>query len=253
MTARLIGEVPVIGGVMAPAGKKEPTPISPTPISPTPISPLRKIPSCLPFLQGLALALLVLSLASAQTTGASISIDDVAVIDGTDVLTISQNGLSNFTFATGVVTLPAGGGLVESLTFSGDFTSSTSLASTVVTGVNFLSPAGEFEPAGSVSDTLSITFTPTTAPTSIFVQGQFLSDGSGQPPALPSPALSITENGNFQDVSSLLAQQGAPGDFIGSARSDIGGPEPTPEPSSWVLLAIGVLMVTARLRKRSAA
>jgi hypothetical protein len=196
--------------------------------------------------QGLALALLVPSLASAQTTGASISIDDL-----TDTLTISQTGLSNFMSATGIVSLP-NGGTVESVTFSGNFVSSTSLSTPVTAGVNFLAPSGGFEPAGSLSDTLSITFTPTTAPTAIAVQGQFLSDFSALPPNLPG-APNLTENGLFQDVSSLLAGQGAPGDFKASTRSDILGGGDTPEPSSWVLLAIGVLMVTARRRERSAA
>jgi hypothetical protein len=184
----------------------------------------RKIPSCLPFLQGLALALLVPGLPSAQTTGASIQIDSLP-----DTLTITESNVIDFTSATGTVSGP-NGGLLEFLTFSGNYTSTTSLAAPVTAGVNFLAPAGGFEPPGSVSDTLSITFTPTTAPTAIFVQGQFLSDLTALLPLLPGVP-NITEDGTFQDVSSLLAGQGAPSDFMASARSDTHGPDsPSPAP-----------------------
>jgi len=177
---------------------------------------------------------------------ASLSIDDL-----TESPSTSTSGFNPGFFSS--VTTVGGNELIS---FSGSYNVSTlPLSNLNIETFVVLTEAG----STVVSDILDITLVQHLNSPTISINGTFTSVGDpGTTLIAPEGAITIAENGAFQDLSSILQSVGFRNDLQVQVRSDIDGSNggQVPEPASmvvWSLIACGMVVPGLRRRWRTAA
>jgi hypothetical protein len=186
--------------------------------------------------------------AAAQNSGASVTIDEAP-----GAITMTQTGFTVFNPDIE----QAGIGVFGVADFHGEYKSATPLnpGVSITTNFNILEPPGGGN-AGSVSDTMGLTFsgrTPDASGDNLSIDAHFRSttlDGIA-PPALSGGVLfTLTETGEFQALDSDIATATGITDFHLQLRNALDVPEPGNAAMLMGMISGSLLLGARRLRRR---